>query len=49
MEVVLPIAERWRRDMDTLGEEFFSFFSKNMDGEGIWGHFSRRSCSAQIS
>jgi hypothetical protein len=26
MEVVLPIAERRRRDMDTLGEEFFSLF-----------------------
>lgn len=21
---------------DTLGDEFFSFLTKNMDGEGIW-------------
>jgi hypothetical protein len=29
----LPSAEKW----GTLGDKFFSFFQKNMDGEWIWG------------
>ena len=37
MAAVLPVAKRWGRDIDTFGDEFFSFlFLKNMNEEGIW-------------
>ena len=33
----LPSAQRWERHIGTLGDDFFLFFLKNIDEEGIWG------------